>query len=168
MIVERIALVDSVWNSATTHRLLDHKRLSISTIEYRRLAPLVTLVEYRAAQVVGHQFGLLAVGIGLDHVDFFAHLASREALLVKAVRVARDDAICRIYNGLRRAIVLLQLKDLSHREVALEVQDVLDICATERVDTLRVVAHHADVRIVLRQAADDDILSVVSILILID
>ncbi len=57
-----------------------------------------------------------------------------------------------------RAVVLLQLHDFHVLIVVLELQDVLHRGAAERIDALRIVAHHADVLVHRAQHLDDGIL----------
>ena len=54
------------------------------------------------------------------------------------------------------------------RIVLLEVQDVLDLGATERIDRLRIIAYHTYVLMHLTELLKDQILREVGILILID
>ena len=78
------------------------------------------------------------------------------------------QAVSRRDNVLRRAVVLLQLEKFALRIIVAEIQDVLDFGATERVDALRIVAHHANILVLLRQLFDNQILRIIGILILID
>ena len=78
-----------------------------------------------------------------------------------------DNRVCSIDNSLRRAVVLLELEDLRHRVVTAEVEDIFDLGTAERVDTLRIVTHHADTIVQLREATNYQILSIVCILILV-
>ena len=52
--------------------------------------------------------------------------------------------------------------------IFLEIQDILDAGATERIYTLGIVAHHANVVVVSCQLFDDHVLRVVRILVLVN
>ena len=70
-------------------------------------------------------------------------------------------------NGLCGAIVLLQFHNLGPTEYFFELQDVINIGTTESIDALGIIAHHTDTRLWAGQEADDLVLHVVRILILI-
>ena len=109
------------------------------------------------------QLGLLAVGVGFQHTDLLALVALREAPLFHAARIVDDHRVGRLDDRARRTVVLFQLEDFRFGIVALEGEDVFDLGAAERVDRLC-----ADLAVMLRQAADDDVLRVVGILIFVD
>ncbi|CDC95621.1 putative uncharacterized protein [Alistipes sp. CAG:268] len=168
VVVERRALVDAVGDAAAAEVVLEHGRLVVRAVEDHRLGPGIAGRAHLVAQIRNHHLGLLSVGIGLQDTDLLTHVARREAVLVHALRVAHDDRIGRLDDRPRRAVVLLELEDLRVGEILLEREDVLDLRPAERVDRLRVIAHDADLRVELREAADDDILRIVGVLVLID
>ena len=168
MVVERRALVDAVGNRARTEVVLEDFGLTVRAVEDHGLGPRSPGRTDPVAQVGDHRIGLLAVGVGLQDADLLALVALREAVLLHALRVADDHRIGRVDDRTRRAVVLLQLEDHRLGVVLAEREDVLDLRAAERVDRLRVVAHDADLAVVLREAADDDVLRVVGVLILVD
>ena len=88
-------------------------------------------------------------------------------MLLHALRIADDHRVGRIDDRARRAVVLFELEDLRRGVVLLEREDVFDLGPAERVDRLRVVAHDADFRMGLRQTADDDVLRIVGVLVLV-
>ena len=49
----------------------------------------------------------------------------------------------------------------------LEVKDIVNICTTERIDTLIVITHNTDTTMCLSQLADDTNLCIVCVLILV-
>ena len=49
----------------------------------------------------------------------------------------------------------------------LEVKDIVDICTTERIDTLIVITHNADTTMCFSQLSNDTYLRIVCILILV-
>ena len=78
-----------------------------------------------------------------------------------------DDRVGGIHDGLRRAVVLLQLEGLRRGVVVAEREDILNLRTSERIDTLCIVTHNTHPAVVHREAADDDILGIVGVLILI-
>ena len=167
-LIERHAAVYLVGYVPVAQRLLQRPRLRVGAIQHGRLAVGHASAVHGGVQVRGDQRGFLLVGVGLDDLDLLALIARRERLLADLLRVLLDDAVRGVHDVLRRAVVLLELEDLRVGEVVLEAQDVLDLRASERIDALRVVAHDADVRMVLGQAADDRVLREVRVLILVD
>ena len=168
VVVERIALVNTIGYSFAAQRVFERLGLVVGAVQNRCLGPLIARSPHLVAQVADHHFGLLAVGIGSEHADLFAHIPFRKALLLHAFRITFDHRIGRLDDRTRRAVILLQLEDHRVGEILLERKDVLDLGPPERIDRLGVVAHHADLRMELRQAPDDDVLGIVGILILID
>ena len=168
MVIERATAIDAIRYRLLTQCIFESLRLVVRTVENRRLCPLATILAHAVTQVRHHQICLLAVGVRLEDANLLATRTLREAAFLQLARVVVNHRVGGIYDGLCRAVVLLQLKDLRLWIVALEREDILDLRTTERIDTLCIVTHHADARMELRQATHDDILRVVSILILID
>ena len=168
VVVERRTFVDAVGNAPAAEVVLQHGRLVVGAVENHSLRPFVARRADLVAQVRNDHFGLLAVGVCLQDADFVAHVALRETMLLHALRVADDHRVGRIDDRLRRTVVLLQLEDHRRGIILLEREDVLDLGPAERIDRLRVVAHDADLRMGLRQPADDRILRIVGVLILVD
>ena len=167
VVVERTALVDAVGNAPAAEVVLQHGRLAVGAVENHRLGPLVARLADLVAQVGDDHFSLLAVGIGFEDADRLALVALREAVFLHAFGVADDHRVGRIDDGAGRAVVLLQLEDHGVGKILLEREDILDLGPAEGVDRLRVVAHDADLRMQLRETADDDVLGVVGVLILV-
>ena len=72
-----------------------------------------------------------------------------------------------LYYQLCRTIVLLQFKKSGIRILALEIQDIIDVCPTEAVDTLCIITNNTHLLALFRQLIDDGLLGKVGILILI-
>ena len=79
-----------------------------------------------------------------------------------------DDAVGGLDDALRGAVVALQLHHFRTGVLLLEVQDVVDISTTESVNALRVVAHHADIRLGCGEQREDAVLGLVGVLVLVD
>ena len=167
VVVERAAAVDTVRYALAAHRLLEGERLAVGAVKHGNVAPCRPALPDLLAQVRHYQFGLLAVGVGTHHMHRRTLVALREAVLLHAVRVVGYDRVGRLDDGPRRTVVLFELEDPGRRIVALEIENVLDLGAAERVDALRVVSDHAHAVVKLRQAAYDDVLRIVGVLILV-
>ena len=103
----------------------------------------------------------------MQKFDQIALFMFRPEALFLPVPVVCDDRVRRIQNILRRPVILFQTDDFRVREHLLELQNVLNVCASEFIDRLIVVANHADVVILLRQHTHEDELRGVGILIFI-
>ena len=77
-------------------------------------------------------------------------------------------ALAAVEDVLGRAVVLLEQDRGRVREVVLELQDVADAGAAEGVDGLVGVADHHEVGVVVAQLADEGVLRVVGVLVLVD
>ena len=91
----------------------------------------------------------------------------RPQRLILASRIVLDHRIGRIQHHLGRTVILLQLHDAGLRIYLLKIQNVADIGATEFIDGLIVVSHHAKVPVPVCQQSDQFKLGRVGILILI-
>ena len=78
-----------------------------------------------------------------------------------------DYAVGCIHDHLRRAVVLLQPEQLRLRVIFPETENVLDPGAAETVDTLRIVAHHANIVVAFCQILDNQVLDIVCVLVLV-
>ena len=110
---------------------------------------------------------LFALGECLDDADLLACTGFRETLLVETPFVVCDQAVCGGDYRLGGAVVLLQPEFPGFGIVPLEAEDVLDAGSAESVDALGVVSNHADVVVRFRQAAQDHVLCMVGVLVLV-
>ena len=116
---------------------------------------------------VGHIAGLVLLVGGGMYVDLAPLAVLGPEAFALARSIVADDGIGRVEDGLGRAVVLLEPDDLGFWVLLLEAQNILDSGPPEAVDGLVVVAHHADVLILLGQQLDQHILGVVGVLILV-
>ena len=89
-------------------------------------------------------------------------------VLALAAPVVPDDGVGRLQDIAGGAVVLLQANDPGVLVLTLEGEDVFNGGATEPVDGLVVVTHHADVLPSSRQKPGQEVLEVVGVLILVD
>ena len=166
-VVERMAAVDAVRHVAPPQGVFDGARLGIVAVEYSYFVPPAAVLPALPFGQVGDEVGLFLVRIGLQHLYPVTLVVLRKDVLGYLAVVLGDDAVGGVHDILCRTVVLFQFKHLRLRKVVLESEDVLYLGSAEGVDALRVVAHHADVGVGLCQAAYDEILCVVGILVLI-
>ena len=88
--------------------------------------------------------------------------------LLLPLLVVVDERAGGVQDRLRAAVVLRQRDDAGVREVALEVEDVLDVRTPPLVNRLVRVADHAEVRVIDGQALGDLVLGEVGVLVLVD
>ena len=50
-----------------------------------------------------------------------------------------DQAVCCVYNILRRTVIPFQLEDAAPRILVLKLQNIIDIRPAERIDTLCII-----------------------------
>src|SRR6185312_12827384 len=74
------------------------------------------------------------------HAELFAGVAFGPQGLAQAALVGSDQAGRRAQYRRRRTVVALQANNFRPGEVALEAQDVLDLCTAPGIDRLVVVA----------------------------
>ena len=92
----------------------------------------------------------------------------RPQLLRLAGAVVFDDGIGRVENNLGRTVILLKLDHPDFRIIPLKVQNVLYVCTSPAVDALVDIAYNAKVVMFFRQKFGQQILYVVSVLVLVD
>ena len=78
-----------------------------------------------------------------------------------------DDGVGGIQNILGGTVVLLQPDRANAPILLFKTQDILNIGATEPIDALIIIAHHADVAIASRQQTGQQVLQMVGVLILV-
>ena len=141
---------------------------SPSSARRERMEPALAPPGHEGLDLACHPLGLLVLAVGLETLDELAARVVGPELLVLAVLVARDHRVGGVEDELRRAVVLLQLHDRGVGIVALEVEDVAHVGAAPAVDGLVVVAHHAEVAVLLRERLDPQVLGAVGVLVLVD
>ena len=114
-----------------------------------------------------HEIGLVAlVEIGLDE-HFVSGAVARPQCLALSALVMADDGVGGIQNILGGTVVLLQPDRANAPILLFKTQDILNIGATEPIDALIIIAHHADVAIASRQQTGQQVLQMVGVLILV-
>jgi hypothetical protein len=106
--------------------------------------------------------------LDLEHPYRLALAQVRPEVLRLALAVVLDQRVRGAENRVGRAVVLLERDRPRLAEVALELEDVANVGASERVDRLVRIADGADVAVLLGQQLQQAVLRVVRILVLVD
>ena len=106
--------------------------------------------------------------LGLEHAHRLALAELRPEPLLLALAVVLDHRVGGVQDRVRRAVVLLERDHARAGEVALELEDVADVGASEAIDRLVRVADHHQVPVWPREQLEQDVLRVVRVLVLVD
>jgi hypothetical protein len=134
----------AVRQRRTDEDLLERSRLRVGAIEDRDVTVLDATLRVQFGDLVGDELRLVVLAIAGEPDDLVAVAHGREELLVLAVEVVRNHRVRRAQDVLRRSVILLEQHDLGIREVPLELHDVADVRAAERVDGLVGVADNGE------------------------
>ena len=126
--------------------LLEHPRLGVRAVEHRDVGGPRAALARQLADAVGDESRLVALVVGHEADDLLAVAGLRPQPLVLAAPVAGDHRVRSRQDRLGRAVVLLEHHGAGVGEVGLEVHDVADVRAAERVDRLVGVADHHELR----------------------
>jgi hypothetical protein len=160
---------DPVGDAELAEGLLEGLRLRVGAVEDADFARALAFVAHEARDLARDPARL---DLGRRREDDAHGVATRplgeEHLLVARLRALRDDGVGDGEDGGARAVVLLELDDVSAGEVVLELEDVAHVGAAPAVDGLVVVADDAEVLVLLAEGADERELRAVRVLVLVD
>ena len=125
------------------------------------------LLSPQPLDILRHDHRLLPVRKRRLQLQLLTMLILREHILRNLPFISLNQRVRRLHYQLRRTVILLQLKELRIRILTLEVQDIVDVRTTERINTLCIIAHHTHLLTFFRQLIDDGLLGKVRVLILI-
>ena len=165
--VEINAAYDLIGDAGRHKLLFKHPGLGVGAVQDGIVAVVTLPCRYLAADVVHHILRLIVGGVKLAELNGLSFSIFRPKGLVLPPFIVADHAICRLKDGLRGAVVLLQLDHPGVWKYFLEVQDILDVGSPELVDGLVVVPHHAQVPVLARQQPHQLKLHCVGVLVLI-
>ena len=170
-----------VRDAVADEHLLDRTGAGVGAVEDRDVGVLVARrpadrVVGQFLDLLGDERRLLTIGVGDVADDEFAVTGVGPQLLLATAGVARDDRVGSRQDGLRRTVVLFEQNGFGVGEVALELFDVADGGAAEGVDRLIGVTDDAEFGgfeaarggLLPHQFADEDVLGVVGVLVLVD
>ena len=144
--VELGAADQLVRQSRVDERLLKGAGLRVGAVHDGHVRVGDRLLGVQARDLAGYPGRLLLRVVGRVADDRLALAERRPQLLRLASLVVGDDGVGRVEDGLRGAVVLFEHDGPRVGEILLEVLDVADVGAAERVDGLVGVAHHGDPR----------------------
>ena len=112
------------------------------------------------------------VAHGFDNLDLLSGSLTRPDFFLDLAFIEADYLVGSLHNVLGGTVVFFQFKDFNSIgvKVLFKIENILDGCPTEGVDTLRIVAHHTDIArtsLKVHQLADDPVLQGIGILKLV-
>ena len=166
-LVKRQTAIDAVWNTLLAHLFLEGTALCVGAIQDGEVRVLSALLTPNALDVVAHNHCFLLVTIGRLQRKALTLLILAEDILANLSLVLTNQAVGSLHNELCGAVVLLQFEESRVLVLLLEVEDVVDVGATERVDALSIVAYDTDTTVLKSQLQHNLLLGKVRILILV-
>ena len=177
-LVEAHPTDDLVGLAGADEHLLEDARLGVGAVEDGHVRGLATRVD-ELVDLLADEAGLVVLVVGDVADDPLAVAGLGPQALVLAAGVVGDDRVGGGQDGLGRAVVLLEHDRRRVGEVLLEVHDVADVGAAERVDRLvGVTDDHqlaglvaravAALEVVAAELVDQGVLRVVGVLVLVD
>src|SRR5699024_10352634 len=167
-LIERKPAHQLIRNAFAAESFFINPALVVCTIEYSKIAVVVTFASLQLFNIISHPVGFIAFVIIVQQRNSIAGVIVGPQSLFELAAVLLDNRIRCFQNGLRRAIILFQWNLNRILIVVLKVQNIADICAPERIDALGVIADHAQVLIFLGQHICNLVLGMVGILIFIN
>ena len=121
-----------------------------------------------ALDVLCHDDRFLFVRISRFQLQALSMFIFREDILRDLSFVSTDQGVGCLYDQLRRTVVLFQFEESGILILRLEIENVIDIGTTERVDTLGIITHDTHFLALFRQLINNSLLGIVGVLILIN
>ena len=166
-LVETQSAINAIRNTLLSELLLEAAALGIGTIENGKITILAAILAPDTLHVLRHNHRLFLVAVRRLILNLLTLRILAEHILRNLVAVVLDQTVSRLNDGLGRAVVLFQFEETRSLKLALIVENIIDICTTETIDTLRVITHGTNTLLLLTELHDDRHLNVVGILILI-
>ena len=157
---------DLVRHARAQQHILEDARLRVHAVEHRE----VVIARARVVQALdlgADPAALVTLVGGLEQLDAVAVARVGKQALGLAARVVGHHGVRGVEDMAGGAVVLLQAHGLGVGIVLLEVEDVLDVGATPRVNGLIVVAHDHEVAVLGGEEVRDGVLDVVGVLVLV-
>ena len=126
-LVEAGAAHQPVLDAVPQEGLLQDAGLEVGAVHHRYVSKVVIVVPHQALDLLGDGLSLVLLVVGLRHGDGDALPVVGPEVLLLTLLVGSDDVLGRLQNGLRRAVVLLQVDHLGLGEVLFEAEDVADV-----------------------------------------
>ena len=144
-LVEARAAHELVGDLGADEALLDRAGLGVGAVHDRDIGPARTC-PVATSRLISSRDESRLVLLGVRDVarDALASAGVGPQVLGPALGVVRDHGVRGAQDRLRRAVVLLEVDDLRVGVVLLELVDVADVRAAERVDRLVGVTDHGE------------------------
>ena len=118
--------------------------------------------------LIDYVSALIVLIVGFTQGDLISPALIRPKRLIVTVIVVLYNGVCRIENGLGRAVILLELDDACLGIGLVEIKNIFDGCATEAVYALVIVTNDHYVSVFIGKELGEDELRIVGILILVN
>ena len=165
-LVEGGAAIDAVGYIAFAQFVLEDTALGVCPIEDGDV--IVAVLGMSFGDLLGYAVGFGAVvHIGIEPQGLSLLFLGEDGLL-DLVDVLMDEGVSGIDDIAGRAVVALEFEELRPGVLLAEIEDVAYVRSAEGVDTLRIIADDADVILGCSESADEEVLDIVRILVLID
>ena len=158
---------DAVRYSLLAQLFLKGPALSVGAVEDGEIVIVALLLFHNAPDVLGHDHHLFLVAIERLVSDGVAHLVLAIDVFLYLPLIVLDKTVGSIDDLLRGSVVALKFEEAGVFVEFLEAEDVFDVCTTEGIDALRVVAHDAHPLSLLGEQVNDLLLCEVGVLVLI-
>ena len=165
--IERQSPIDDIREVVFAQSLLEDTALRVCSIENGKGAEIEMLLVVEKFDFINHRITFLLVGCCLVDGNRFSILIVRERVFLDTKLVFRDDAVRRVDDILRRAVVLLQLEDFIVGIYLVELKYIANAGSSEGVYALCVVAHNTESAVDRGKLIYDGMLCEVCVLILI-
>ena len=167
-LIEAHSSKNAIWDGLPPHLFLKDSTLRIGAIQNGKIAVIEVLFQLQLFDISANDSSLLLITIDWTEHQLFALGISAVNVFVYLSLVVENQTIGRLYNILRRAIVLFEFEELCLRVDLLKIKNVINICAPKTINTLCVISYRTHMMMLLRQLQNNTLLHVVCILILIN
>ena len=157
---------DGKRNVSARELQLQLERVKMRAIQHRHVVQFDALLA-QFQRALGHKSRLLIRRATHHQRGHFSSRSHGSQFLGKLLRIRRDRSVGQLEYLWCAPVVGLNLVHLRARITAWELNDVLKIRATPRVDALRIVAHHHHIFETLPQQVNQLGLQLVGVLILV-
>ena len=147
--------------------VLQHPAVGVGPVEDRDLVAFDLPLVDQLLDLAGDVARLAVLVVELGDGDLLALPRVGPEVLLAVRPVVGDQPVCGRENGLRRAVVLLELDHLGLGEVLLELEDVAVVGPAKAEDRLRIVTDHGQVAVRAGQQLQQPELRVVGVLVLV-
>ena len=166
-LVETQSAINAIRNTLLSELLLEAAALGIGAVENGKITILAAILALDTLHILRHNRRLFLVAVSRLILNLLTLRILAEHILRNLVAVVFNQTVSRLNDGLGRAVVLFQFEETRALKLALIVENIIDICTTEAIDTLRIITHGTNTQLLLTELHDNRHLNVVGILILI-